>query len=210
MVKRPLVKPLICATAGSMFMVNTASAWMPAFFIRVHALGTAQAGSYLAIAVGLGGALGALSGIVCDLIRPRVRHPESAMMCMTVLLAAPFMLTMIFSSGTGTALAAFFVYNVLAYAWLGPTIRLIQDSVEPHQRALAIALCGAVGVFVGLGVGVPLIGWISDLLTRAYGARAVGIALCLVVAVAIAISLISHLIILRSLRSADIPSGGRF
>ena len=87
-------------------------------------------------------------------------------MCAALLLLVPFLLAMVFSPGIGTTLSAFFVYNVLAYAWLGPTIRLIQDSVEPRQRALAIALCGAVGVFVGLGVGVPLVGWISDLLTR--------------------------------------------
>jgi len=210
LIQKSQVKPLICATAGSMFMVNTAIAWMPAFFMRAHALGTAQAGLYLAIAVGLGGALGALSGIACDLVRPRIRHPESSIMCATLLLAVPFMLAMIFIRDTGTALAAFFAYNVLAYAWLGPTIRLIQDAVEPRQRALAIALCGAVGVFFGLGIGVPLIGWISDLLTPAYGVRGLGVSLCLVVAAAIAIALTSHLILLRGLRSAAPSAAGRF
>ena len=205
LVRRPLVKPLVCATAGSMFMVNTANAWMPALLIRSHGLGTAQAGLYLAIAVGLGGALGALSGIACDLARPKIRHPESVLMCATLLLAVPFLLAMIFSTNTRSALVAFFVYNVLAYAWLGPTIRLIQDSVEPRQRALAIALCGAVGVFLGLGVGVPLIGLFSDLLSSAYGARALGVSLCLVVAVAIAISFVSHLTIVRTLRLQPKP-----
>ena len=210
LIRRPLLKPLVCATAGSMFIVNTATAWMPAFLIRAHGLGTAQAGFYLAISVGLGGAIGALSGIACDLIRRRIRHPESAIMCATLLLLMPFLLAMVFSSDIGTTLSAFFVYNALAYAWLGPTIRLIQDSVEPRQRALAIALCGAVGVFVGLGIGVPLIGWISDLLTPAYGDRGLGIALCLIVTVAISIALVSHLLILGGLRSAAPSRSGRF
>ncbi len=210
LIRRPVVKPLVCATAGCMFIVNTASAWMPAFLIRAHGLGTAQAGFYLASAVGVGGALGALSGIACDLVRPRIRHPESAIMCAALLLLVPFLLAMIFSPGIGTTLSAFFVYNVLAYAWLGPTIRLIQDAVEPRQRALAIALCGAVGVFVSLGVGVPLVGWISDLLTAGYGDRGLGIALCLVVTIAISIALVSHLLILGGLRSAVPSPGGRF
>jgi predicted MFS family arabinose efflux permease len=206
LIRKPLVKPLICATTGSMFMVNTANAWMPAFFMRVHDLGPARAGLYLAIAVGLGGALGTLSGIACDLVRPRIRHPESAIMCGSLLLAVPFMLLMIFSRDTGAALAAYFIYNVLAFAWLGPTIRLIQDAVEPRRRALAIALCGAVGVFVGLGIGVPFIGWVSDLLTPGYGVRGLGIALCLVVAIAIAIALTSHLILMRALLRTEVIS----
>jgi predicted MFS family arabinose efflux permease len=204
LVGKPMVKPLMCATVGSMLMVNTATAWMPAYFIRAHGLGTAQTGFYFAIAVGVGGALGALSGIACDLVRSRIRHPESAIMCATLLLALPLMLAMIFSASTKTALGAFFVYNVLAYAWLGPTIRLIQDAVEPRQRALAIALCSTAGFFVGLGVGAPLVGWISDRLTPDHGVQAVGISLCIVIAGAVALALASHLVILRSLRTARI------
>ena len=48
-------------------------------------------------------------------------------MCATLLLLMPFLLAMVFSSDIGTTLSAFFVYNALAYAWLGPTIRLIQQ-----------------------------------------------------------------------------------
>jgi MFS family permease len=96
---------------------------------------------------------------------------------------------------------------MLAYAWLAPTIRLIQDCAEPHQRALAIALCGAIGMFVGLGLGLPLIGWISDLITPSYGARAIGLALCFVVSAAIVISLVSHEIVLSRLKIAQAGEG---
>ena len=198
LVRQPGFKPLMCATAGSMFMVSATNAWMPAFLIRMHELTTAEAGLYVAIAVGLGGALGAASGIACDGIRARLRRPESAMMVTTLLLAAPFLALMIFSGSRGPALSAFFIYNMVAYAWLAPTIRLIQDAVEPGQRSLALSLCSAVAIFLGLGVGIPAIGWVSDLLSSAFGPLALGVSLCLVVSLAIAISLFAHLYILTT------------
>lgn len=206
--KRPFFKPLVCATIGSMFMVSAANAWMPAFLIRVHHLGTAGAGLYVAIAVGLGGAIGSLTGIGCDRLRARVRHPESALMIATLLLVAPFLAVMIFESATAPALAAYFIYNVLAYAWLAPTIRLIQDAVEPGQRALAISVCSATAIFVGLGIGIPAVGWLSDRLTPSYGSQAVGLSLFLVVALAVGLSLISHFYVL--LRRVAVARSDKF
>ena len=198
LVGRPHLKPLIFATAGSMFMVSATNAWMPAYLIRMHGLTTAEAGFQVAIAVGLGGALGAASGMSCDWIRSRLWRPESAMMVATLLLATPFLGLMIFGGTLAAALGAYFIYNMLAYAWLAPTIRLIQDAVEPSQRSLALSICSAVAIFLGLGLGIPAVGWISDLLTPTYGPLALGISLCLVVALAIAISLASHIHILRT------------
>src|SRR5262249_3499849 len=84
LVRRPMLRPLMLATAGSMFMVGAVSAWMPAFFIRVHGLGTAQTGLFAAIAIGIGGSVGTLSGIACDFARKRARNPESLIMIGTI------------------------------------------------------------------------------------------------------------------------------
>jgi len=206
LVRKPMLRRLMFATAGSMFMVSAASAWIPAFFIRAHGLGTAQVGLFGAIAIGIGGSIGTLSGIVCDLARPRIRHCESAMMILATLGALPFALLMVFSQNVAAALAAYFIYNVLAYAWPAPTIRLIQDAVEPHQRALALALCSAVGMIAALGIGVPLIGWISDLISARYGLRSIGIALVSVLLIAIAMAFVSHLLVLKALLNSAEPA----
>ncbi|HYX45350.1 MAG TPA: MFS transporter [Sphingomicrobium sp.] len=199
LVRRPLLVPLMAGTASSMFVVVAASAWMPAFLIRVHSLGTAQAGLWSALAVGIGGALGTLSGAACDLMRPRIRFPESAMLLGTLLMLPPFLFVMVFAKNAMAAVSSYLLYNVLAYSWTGPTIRLIQDSVAPRERALATALCSATGMFVGLGVGIPLIGWLSDHLAADYGSRSIGVALSIVVSFAIAIGLASHLVVVNRL-----------
>jgi Na+/H+ antiporter NhaA len=121
------------------------------------------------------------------------------------LLVAPlFLYVMVFSRTAGAAIAAFLVYNLFAYAWAAPTIRLIQDTVEVRERALATALCSAVGIFIGLGIGIPSVGWISDRLSSAYGPRSIGIALGMVVPFGIAVGFSSHLLILK--RLADGPA----
>jgi len=128
------------------------------------------------------------------------------MMILATLGALPFALLMVFSQNVAAALAAYFIYNVLAYAWPAPTIRLIQDAVEPHQRALALALCSAVGMIAALGIGVPLIGWISDLISARYGLRSIGIALVSVLLIAIAMAFVSHLLVLKALLNSAEPA----
>ena len=49
LIRRPWSSRWSARPPARMFIVNTASAWMPAFLIRAHGLGTAQAGFYLAI-----------------------------------------------------------------------------------------------------------------------------------------------------------------
>ena len=196
-------RPLIIATSGSMLIANAASAWMPAFFMRVHGLSTAQAGLFAAIAIGIGGALGTLSGLVCDLVRKHIIHSESVMMLLTTSASLPFLFVTVVTASPVRALVSFFIYNALAYAWLAPTIRLIQDAVEASSRAFAISLCSAVAVSVSLGVGVPFIGRISDLTSGTYGLRAIGYSLFAVTSIAVAITVFSHFLIWRQLRASD-------
>jgi len=172
------------ATLASMFMVSSANAWIPAYFLRVHRITTGQMGLYGAIAIGLGGGLGALSGMVCEPARKWCRHPESVLMLASMALSVPLLLLAIFSDSLGAGISYFLLYNLLTYAWLAPTVRLIHDAVGAEHRALALALCGALGFFAGVGLGIPLTGYLSDLLSSQYGEQSVGVALCITISAA--------------------------
>jgi len=210
LVRRPRFRPLIFATLASMFMVSSANAWIPAYFLRVHRITTGQMGLYGAIAIGLGGGLGALSGMVCEPARKWCRHPESVLMLASMALSVPLLLLAIFSDSLGAGISYFLLYNLLTYAWLAPTVRLIHDAVGAEHRALALALCGALGFFAGVGLGIPLTGYLSDLLSSQYGEQSVGVALCITISAAAMIGLVSHVTILRQLthESQMTPSGG--
>ena len=90
---RPRFRWLVAGAVCWSFLIYASGAWLPAFFIRVYGMTTAQIGRFAAIAVGLGGALGTIGGgFVCDLLRQRVREVELKMLMTTLCLAVPLLL----------------------------------------------------------------------------------------------------------------------
>ena len=117
-----------------------ADTWLPAFFIRAHGLETRQMGVYGAIAIGLGGGLGTLSGLMCERLRNRLVLPESIVMLLSLAAIVPLLLLVVTANDRATSLGSYVLLNYAAFIWLAPGTRLIQDAVEPHQRSLATAM----------------------------------------------------------------------
>jgi predicted MFS family arabinose efflux permease len=194
---RRLTLGLLCAT----FLVYAGGAWLPAFFMRVHHLTLGEIGLPAAIAVGVGGGLGTLGGgMISDLLRPRLREVELKVLIAALLCAVPALVATLFLRDTGYALAAMAVYYVFAYAYLGPIVVLIQRQADDRTRAVAIGLCIAVSNIVTLGLGVPLVGMLSDALKSNYGASSIGYALAWTVAPTAVLG------VLAFLRAGAIPS----
>lgn len=198
--QRPGFPLLLSATASSMVIASSVTAWLPPFFIRVYGLETGQMGLYGAIAIGVGGSIGTLSGLLCERLRDRFVMPESITMLASIAVVVPALLAVVTSSTLPTALACYLFLNCFAFAWLAPTIRLIQDSVEPQQRTLATALCSATGIMVSLVLFIPAIGWISDVLAPTYGLRSVGYALAIVLPLAAIAGWACHWAFMQHLR----------
>jgi MFS family permease len=110
----------------------------------------------------------------------------------------PSLLWALLGDSVEQGLAGLLLFDLFAYAWLAPIARVIQDAAAPNNRALAFALCGGVGILFSLGVGIPLTGWISDLLAPDYGPRAIGYALAIMITAAAATGIFG---LLRELRS---------
>ena len=202
---RPRLPLLIVAVSASMLVMYAVGAWLPAFFIRAHGLSTAEMGLFGAMATGICGGLGTVAGFLCDRLDTHVRHVEGKFVILASLAAVPLLLVSVAARDTATALSGYFALNVVAFAWLAPATRLIQDAVEPDQRALAFAACGGAGLLFSLGVGVPLIGWASDLLTPDFGARSLAVALALVLPLAAATAAAGHFRLLRTAPEAAPP-----
>jgi MFS family permease len=64
------------------------------------------------------------------------------------------------------------VPNALNILWLGPVITAVQHLVPRRMRATASASFLLINNLIGLGVGPPLIGALSDTLKHRYGAEA--------------------------------------
>jgi hypothetical protein len=60
----------------------------------------------------------------------------------------------------------------MQYLYLGPTFAVSHNLVEPRMRASATALLFLPINLIGLGVGPPLVGWLSDQIAQRQFAHA--------------------------------------
>jgi predicted MFS family arabinose efflux permease len=164
----------------AVFLMYASGAWLPAFFIRVHGMNTAEIGAYAAVSVGLGGGLGTLgAGLLCDRLRPYSRALESKVLITALALSVPTLLVTVLSPSRTTALAAMFLFNICAFAFLGPTARITQRVATPGTGAFSFALTISITNIVSLTVGLPAVGVISDILAPRFGVESLRYALAL-------------------------------
>ncbi|MFN3472601.1 MAG: spinster family MFS transporter [Blastomonas sp.] len=201
--QRPGYSWLVLGMTASMLIGAVTAAWLPAFFIRVHDFSVGEMGGYAAISIGVGGGIGTLcAGIICDVLRPRVRDVEAKVVMTSLLICIPALLLTIFSPEPFVALAAMFVLNVAAFSYLAPTAALIQKAATEDTRSLALALGISFGNIISLGLAIPLVGVLSDLLAPQLGNSSIGYALLMATLVAL-VGAFAHWRALQALRTAD-------
>jgi MFS transporter, Spinster family, sphingosine-1-phosphate transporter len=177
-IRIPRFRWLVAGAVCWSFLIYASGAWLPAFFIRVYGMSSAQIGRFAAIAVGLGGALGTIGGgFVCDLLRQRYRDVELKILMIALCLAVSLLLATLLSASRSTALISMILFDVFAFSYLTPTVSLIQQAVTEESRALAIAVGLSVSTILNLGFALPLVGLLSDALTPTQGRGAIRYAL---------------------------------
>ncbi|TMJ11752.1 MAG: MFS transporter [Alphaproteobacteria bacterium] len=135
LLRNPSLPLLMVLCSASLLIIYSGSAWFPAYFIRVHRFTTGEIGAYAAVAVGVGGGAGTLAGILCDRFRERLVSAEIKFLILAFAGLLPCTLWTLLAPSAASALAGLLAFNLFAYACLAPTTRLIQDAVEPHERA---------------------------------------------------------------------------
>ena len=111
------------------------------------------------------------SGKLADALAKRYGglHVQAWMVAALKLVALPMSIGFYLSTSVSSALTFYFIGLLLASCYLGPTFALIQFRAPLRQRALWAAIALLVNNMIGLGLGPPLVGWISDQLKPAYG-----------------------------------------
>ena len=197
---------LAAALTCSSFLVYASGAWLPPFLIRVHGMAKTQVGLFSAIAVGVGGGLGLLgSGILCDFLRNRVQRVESRVLVVALGLSIPALLATVLSANLSITLMSMFLFNVCAFAFPGPIVKLIQKEAAPESRALAFAACQSISNIVSLACGLPLVGAVSDALAPNHGQDAIRYALAITVPAVAALGVLAHWSALRAQKMIRYP-----
>ena len=131
---------------------------------------------------GVGGLL--LSGRITDkLVRRDVRW-YARVPAIATLAAVPFSAAVLLIPQAnyelfGTSFASYWLVISLitipgaAYiSYMGPANALMQNMVVPHMRAMTVAIFLLVTNLIGMGLGPPLIGQVSDIMQEQYGDEA--------------------------------------
>lgn len=167
---KPALRHLLFGTALSGAVHYASFAWAAPFFIRIHDMGTAELGVWLAMSAGVCGGLGTfLGGYLADRLGKRDRRWYMWVPSMAVFLTIPFLAFVYTTDNLALALWVNFLPGLLFGTYIGPSIAVMHGIVEPRMRATASALLFLVMNIFSMGMGPILVGAISDYLAPNMG-----------------------------------------
>jgi predicted MFS family arabinose efflux permease len=180
--RHPAMRHLFLGGAVMSIAAYAAIAWLPAFLIRSHGMGMADAGLTLAILLGGVGGVGTLlGGWLADRLGARQRAWRLHVVAVALVGAAPFWPAAMLVADPRIALACLVVPAAALCVYLAPTFAAVQTLAEPRMRALAAAVLLLVGSLIGLGLGPVLVGALSDSLRQSHGADSLRVAMLAIV-----------------------------
>ena len=183
---------LTVAFACQTFCLFATAAWLPPFFIRAHDMTALEVGRFLGLAVGLGGAVGALGvGFLCDHFRRRGRPRDWLLIKIVMVANLPLIALTVLTPSLSVALACVIALSMTVYGYLGPIPVLIQQQATSGTRSLSLGGVTAVANIMSMCIGVPTVGLLSDTLHPYFGAPAVGYALAIMIGAAALIGLVA-------------------
>jgi len=189
------------AAALNAFAGYSTSNWTASFMIRSHAMSTGELGTWLALTMGLGGAIGVFSGgLIADRLARRDQRWYLWLPALTGFVCVPFMIMVYLADGPYTALALGIVPGVLFNVYLGNTIATTHSLVGLRMRALSSAILFLILNIIGLGLGPWTTGMLSDYLQPTLGAESLRYAMLYVLPAVMFWSACHFLLAARSLR----------
>ena len=161
---------------GSTLVVTVgygAIAWLPTYFVRVHAMTTIEVGQILALLIGIGGGIGtALGGHFADRLGKRDVRWNLWLIILLALVGLPFSVGAYLATDTTWAIVLLAFPVSVGALYFGPTLAMLHTLVKPEMRSLASAILLFINNIIGLGLGPLMIGVLSDYFSADYGARA--------------------------------------
>ncbi|MCB1668182.1 MAG: MFS transporter [Porticoccaceae bacterium] len=165
--------------------------WTPSFLIRSYGLSTGTIGTWLAISIGVGGALGTwATGYFADKFAAKDVRWYPWILVATYGLPLPFVIAMFFSTSGIQALMFFIVPAILLAGYLAPLITVTHSLVEPGMRAVSSAIVLLMVNLIGLGLGPVSVGMLSDYLEPDLGPESLRYALFLFTSISLILSMI--------------------
>ncbi|QTH20130.1 MFS transporter [Rhizorhabdus wittichii] len=157
--------------------------WVPAFFMRVHGMGTEEVGLWVGLAsvIGQGGGH-VMAGLLADHLARRDVRWYAWFAGIGTALSAPAGALFVLSGDVRVAIGAFVLFQMFKSMWLAPTYSIAYRLLPARMRATISATLTSCIILAGLGLGPLLIGVLNDLLSPSLHENAVRFSILLVVA----------------------------
>ena len=183
------------------FAAYSVANWTASFMIRSHGMSTGELGTWLALIMGVFGAIGVyFGGVIADRLSSRDKRWYMWIPAVTSLLCAPFLAMVYLADGPYTALIMSSVPGLLSNAYLGCTIASAHGLVGLRMRATASAILFFILNMIGLGLGPWSVGLLSDLLHPTLATDSLRYAMLYLIPIAMVLSGMTFLLASRYLR----------
>ncbi len=169
---KPQFRHMLAGLALGTTALFGSGAFLAPFFARVYGMGLAQAATMYAIASGVSAAIGlSLSGFGIDRLARRDQRWYALLPALGLTASVPLYVCGYMSATPYAALTTITVASTFMFCFQAPTMVAFQNMVGPQMRASAAFVYSFTSALIGLGVGPPLMGLLSDLFaTRAFAA----------------------------------------
>ena len=206
--RKPSFRHLAMGTGLQSFVGYGVINWLPSFMIRAHGMGTGELGTWLALTVGIAGALGTfLGGWMADRLGRKDRRGYLLVPTLSILLVVPLMFAVLLAPDAHLALGINIAPAFLQTMYLGPAIAATHALVGFRAKAVGSAVLFFVLNLVGLGFGPLAVGAVSDLLQPAYGLQSLRWSLLIVTTIAGMWCTVHYLLAARTF-DHDVEQGG--
>ena len=183
------------------FAGYSSSNWTASFMIRSHDMSTGELGTWLALIMGVGGAIGVFWGsyIAERLAKFDVRW-YMWMPTITGMICVPFMIATYVVEGAYTALIVSVVPGILFNVYLGNSLAMTHALVGLRMRAVASAILFFLINLIGMGLGPWGVGLLSDMLSVELGNESLRYAMLYLLPAAMGWSAVHFLLASRTLQ----------
>jgi len=183
--KRRSFRHLAMGNALAALVVYGVSSWIASYMIRSHGMDTTELGLWLAMILGVGGAIGVLTGgFASDRLGVRDKRWYVWIPGIAGLISLPLGAYVYLAETAQAALLFAVIPGILSVVFLGPTMAAVHALVGSRMRAMSSAITSLIVNIIGLGGGPFIIGVLSDYLEPSLGNESLRYAMLCVIPVA--------------------------
>lgn len=179
-----IIRHLVSANILVSFAGYAGIAWAPVYFQRVHGMSTGESGTWLALAIGIGGGIGTfLGGYLADKFARYNEGWRAWVVSASIVVYAP-MAILGFTADSGLyAMLWFLGPAALGGVYIGTHFAILQTQLNVEMRSVGAAVNLFLLNIVGLGLGPLAVGIISDYMYPSVGIDSVRYGLLFTVAI---------------------------